>query len=261
MENGKKAKAPSQTLAKALRILDVFNTQRPEWGIREIGRELNINPTTVYRLVTTLHHAGYLDQDPDTQRYTLGPRVVGLASIYNHQNPLPSIATRVFESYADRFEHNFYLGTLRDYKVVYLAALDGRGPIKVVVEFGGTTSLHTTALGKVLLAFQEDDFIDEFLESRQLDAFTPRSLQSAESVWEEVRKIRRVKYAVNDGEHYQDVAAVGAPLFDHNGEIKLGVSLAYPRHLIQEARLNVDELVPLMQEVTEAVATRVGLEI
>jgi len=260
MKNKHTKNQPSQTLAKALRIIELFSVHQSDWGIREIGRKTDINPTTVYRLVTTLHNFGYLDQNPETQRYSLGPSVVHLASIYMHHNPLPLIATQVFESYSDRFEYNFYLGTLREYKVVYLAVLDGRGPIKVVVEPGGTTTLQTTALGKVLLAFQNDDFINTFLETTSLDSYTSRSLQTPGAVWEEVSQIRQLKYAINDGEHYEDVGAVGVPIFDHSGEVKLGISFAYPRHLIQEKRLRIKEMVPLLQEMAGVIALRSGLE-
>ena len=260
MKNNDTKKQPSQTLAKALRIMELFTIQQSELGIREIGRKLSINPTTVYRLVTTLQNSGYLDQNPETQRYSLGPSLVHLASLYMHHNPLPLIATQVFESYSDKFEYNFYLGTLREYKVVYLAVLDGRGPIKVVVEPGGTTTLQTTALGKVLLAFQDDAFINAFLESTSLDSFTSRSLETPEAVWKEIDEIRHRKYAINNGEHYKDVGAVGVPIFDHSGEVKVGISFAYPRHLIQEKRLRIEEMIPLLQEMADVIARRSGLE-
>ena len=249
----------SQTLAKAIQILENFTPDNPEWGIRELGRDLDINPTTVYRLVSTLRSSGYLEQNAQTQRYTLGPKVVKLARLYTHLNPLPIVAHKIFEQYSNRFEYNFYLGRLSHYEVIFLAVLDGRGPIQVVVETGGSTTLHSTALGKVLMAFQDDAFVDEFIANTELSALTPRSITDPVQLRAQIEEIRVQKYAVNNGEHYDDVGAIGVPVFEQSGRVQLGVSLAYPRHLIQKDHIEIDRLIDLAQEIAEEIGARAGL--
>lgn len=249
---------PNQNLTKALQILDTFSAKRPEWGIRELGRELGINPSTVYRLVTTLYQAGYLERNAENLTYSLGPKVMKLANLYAHINPLPALARKVFESYAHRFEHNYYLGSLVHYEVVYLAVLDGQGPIKVFVEPGGTTGIHTTAIGKVLLAFKQDDFIRRFLEESKLTRYTPRSIVDPDRLWEQIRAIRQQSYAINDGEQYDEVGAVGVPVYDSKGHVNMAVSLAYPRHLIYGKSLRLDELISLANEVAREIEMRIG---
>jgi DNA-binding IclR family transcriptional regulator len=248
---------PNQTLAKGILVLESFTSEHPEWGIRQLARELGINPATVYRLVATLHNAGYLEKDEETQRYRLGPRVMKPAAYYAHENPLPDIGRSVFESFADRFEYNFYFGTLsRRFEVVYLAVLDSRGPIKIVVEPGGSISLHSTALGKTLLAYQDHDYIAEFLESQLLARYTPRSITDPQQIWDQLRQIRHDGFAVNDGERFDEVAAVGVPVFGRDGLVKSAVSLAYPRHLSGIPSLQVNRLVQLAREVAEEIALR-----
>jgi DNA-binding IclR family transcriptional regulator len=248
----------NQSLSKALRILDAFSADRPEWGIRELGRELGINPTTVYRLVSTLHRAGYLEQNTQTQAYMLGPRVMKLAGVYTHFNPLSEIARKVFESFSDRFVHNFYLGRLVDYEVIYIAALEGRSPIRVVVEPGGTASIYSTALGKVLLAYQPDTFIHAYLKRTQLVAYTPKTCVKPEQLWEQIETIRKVGFAVNNGEHFEDIGAVGIPLEGPGGQIRVGISLTYPLHLIHENRLRIEHLVQLAYEIRAEISRRYG---
>jgi DNA-binding IclR family transcriptional regulator len=247
-----------QTLARALQILEVFSMERPEWGIRELGRELGINLATVLRLVTTLQQAGYLERNPKTQRYALGSTVVKLASLYTYHNPLPKVGRKVFESYADRFEHNFYLGTLRQYEVVYLAVLDGRGPLTVQMTPGGTIALHTTALGKVLLAFQSDEFIQRFIKEHDLQLYSARSITNPDLLWAQIQDIRRQGVAINNGEHFDDIAAVGAPVYDQLGQVMAGVSLAFPRFLISEQRLSAEDLIPLVRQIAAEITEYAG---
>lgn len=249
---------PSQTLAKAMAILDAFSDEQPERGIRELGRELGINSATVYRLVTTLSGAGYLEQDPETQRYSLGPKFLRLANLYALHNPISVVTRKVFESYADRFEHNFYLSKLSNFEVVYLAVLDGRGPIRIVVEAGRRAALHATATGKLLLAYCDDDYIGQFLEVTELKAYTPRTVTDGTRLWQQLEEIRRREYAINDGEYYEDVGAVSVPLFDSRTQSTLGVCLAYPRHLVIQERVSVEELIPLAREIAEEIGRRMA---
>lgn len=246
--------APSQTLAKGLQILEVFNTERPTWGIRELARELEMTPATVARLVATLVGAGYLERDPETQRYALGPAVVKLANLYMHLNPLPHYARKIFESYSDRFDYNFYLGTLNGYQVVYLAVLDGRGRIKLVVEPGGSTGLHSTALGKALLAHQNDEFIEAFVRSSHFRPYTDTTINDAETLWAQLREIRRSGYSTNNGEHFADIGSVAAPVFNRQRRALAAVSLAYPRNLAPEQSLDPRRLIPIVKEIAERIS-------
>jgi DNA-binding IclR family transcriptional regulator len=245
-----------QSLAKAIQVLDAFDNSHQEWGIRELSRQIGVNPTTVYRIVNTLSNAGYLEQDADTSRYSLGPKVMRLANLYLHHNPLPNIANQVFETFADRFQYNFYLGTLNNFQLVYLAVYDGRGPIKIVVETGGIISVHTTAMGKVLLAHQDDDYIHRFLETVPMVRYTSRSITTKEGIWEQIDKIRQQGYALNDGEHYEEVGAVGVPVFNHPTRVTMAVALAYPRQLEQDHRIEINSLVDLAHEVASEIALR-----
>lgn len=242
---------PSQTLAKGLLILEAFSPKRRHWRVRELARELDLSPATVVRLVTTLQNSGYLEQDPVTQRYSLGPMVMRLGNLYAYHNPLTTLARKTFEKYTDKFDYNFYLGKLSRYQVIYMAALDGRGPIKVVVEPGGTTGLHSTALGKVLLAFQDESYIEEFLHSNHLIRYTPNSITDAERLWQQIEQIRQTGYALNNGEHFEDVGAVGAPVLNQSREVVAGVSLAYPRPMIQDGRIDPLSLVGLVKQIAD----------
>lgn len=243
---------PSRTLAKGLLILEAFSIHKPEWGVRELARELNMSPATVARLLATLQNMGYLEQFSGTQQYRLGPMAMRLGNIYAHHNPLPTQAQNIFEQYVDRFAYNFYLGILDRDEVIYLAALDGRGPIKVVVSPGGATGLHSTALGKVLLAYQGDDYIRQIISSG-LGSHTPNTVTHAEDLWGQINEIRTLGYAINIGEQFEDIGAVGVPVRNTYGDVVAGVSLAYPQVLIQNGNLDLNEIIELAKEVGDAV--------
>lgn len=249
---------PSQTLARGLLILEKFSSQRSEWGVRELGRELELNPATVHRLVTTLANVGYLEQDRESQRYTLGPKVMRLAELYTVHNPISSIARKIFKHYSTRFPYNFYLGKLFGFEIVYLAAYDGQAPIKVVVEPGATIALHSTAIGLSLLAFQDEEYIKAFFEQERMEQYTNATMTDRRALGKRLLRIRRQKYAINRGEHYEDVGAVGTPIIKPEKPVTYGVSMAYPQHLVTEGRIDVPELIELTQQMAAEIGERIG---
>ncbi len=257
MNPPRETEPPNKSLAKALEILDAFSTEHPERGIHELGRELGINPTTVYRVVRTLYNAGYLEQNKQTLNYALGPEVLKLANIYTYHNPLPLVARRVFESYAARFEHNFFLATLSRYEVIYLAVMDGKGPIKVAVTPGFSLPLHSNALGKLLLAYKDKAYVQEFINKNTLETFTPRTVSQPDALLAQLEQIRQQGYAVNDGEQFDEIGAVAVPLYGPNLKpVNLAVSLTYPRQFLLEGRLKLDELLELGREIADEIAQR-----
>jgi IclR family KDG regulon transcriptional repressor len=257
VKNTPDEKQLNQTVAKVLEVLDGFSGEHKERGIRELGRELGLNPTTVFRIVRTLCNAGYLDQNKADRSYSLAPKVLRLAYSYSYHNPLPTVAKKVFESFSHKFDHNLYLGTLNQFEAIYLAVLVGRSPLNIMVEPGQSFPLHSTAMGKVLLAHAEDSYIQEFLKKVPLRAFTPRTLSTPQALLQQLEEIREKGYAINDGEQYDAIGAVGVPLYKPGDPpVNLVVSLTYPRHLVYEGHLNIEEMIALGREIVSEIAKR-----
>jgi IclR family KDG regulon transcriptional repressor len=257
MEKNIKRELKKTSLTKAIQILESFTIEKPKWGIRELGRSLNMTPATVHRLVSTLSAVGFLEQDSETQRYTLGPKLIKLASIYTIVNPLPNIAQKIFEKYSSKFAYNFYLGKLNNFELVYISVLDGRGPIRIVVEPGVSTTLHSTALGKVLLAYQDEKYIEDFVNNIPLIAYTSRSITDPIQLRAHLKQIKEQRYAQNIGEHYDEIGSVAVPIIEKSGRVQFGVSLAYPRQLIPNDSVCVDELVELAREIADEILIRI----
>jgi DNA-binding IclR family transcriptional regulator len=105
------------------------------------------------------------------------------------------------------------------------------------------------------LALQTDEFIQEYIAATGLPAYTPQTITGAADLWRAVRAVRDQQYAINNGEHYQDVGAVGVPIVDPDGRVTKAISLAYPQHLVDSGRLQVDALVSLAREIAQDIAS------
>ena len=252
--------AKNKSLARALSALDLFSGSDISWGIRELAREMNSDPATVYRTLATLSHSGYLEKDPINNRYRLGPKVLMLAGSYSEQNPVQAVAKKVFERYSQNFTHNFYLGQLFGDEVIYIAVKEGHGPIKISVSQGASIALYSTALGKVLLAYQDNDFIDEYIKRTDFLSYTPQTITEPEELMNSIYEIRALGYAINHGERHPDIGSIGVPLLYKNHKTNLAVSIAYPQHLVNEKKLNLESLVDLTREITSEINRRTSIQ-
>lgn len=246
----------NQTLARGLSILDAFTREKSEWGVRELGRAYGINPTTVYRLTTTLCDLGYLERSRSTQRLRLGPKIVQLASTYRAQNDLATIARTVFEKFSHRFQHAFFLGVINDFQVAYIGVLESRAPLRVSIEPGGTFTLYSTAMGKMLLASSDDEFISRYLKRFRLQALTPSTITDVRLLRRQLAEIREQGYAVNRGELHEDIGGLAVPVYDTTGEVIAGMGFGFPLHYVDTGRLSLPDLIELGREISTEITER-----
>lgn len=252
-------KAPTETgnqsLIRGLRILEAYTATKQSWGVRELGRELDINAATTYRLIATLAGRGYLEQNPETQKYHLGPKVVQLAANYATQNSLIEIGLRVFARYEAQFPYNFYIGVMSSDEVIYVAVYESRGPLKITTEPGQSVSLYGSALGKLLLANESDEFIHALLARKPVTRITPQTVSDEKELMRQIRQIRKLGYAVNRGEIYSEIAAVATPIRNHEGSVIAGLSLSFPLHYLDTKKLDLDEIISLGQTIADEIST------
>jgi DNA-binding IclR family transcriptional regulator len=249
-----KKPADSQSLSRGLKILEAYTAEKQSWGIRELGRKLEIDPATIYRLVATLATRGYLEKNLETQKYHLGPKVVRLAANYSMHNSLVEIAHRVFAKHARSFPYNFYLGIMRNNEVIYIALYESRGPLKITTEPGETVSLPSSAIGKILLASKSDEFIRKFLAQKPLKQLTPLTITRERELFRQIKQIRKLGYAINRGEIYPEIAAVAAPINGPDGAVIAGLSLGFPLHYLDTKKLYLDDVIAITQSAADEIS-------
>lgn len=251
-------KSPSepgnQSLLRGLKILEAYTSKKQSWGVRELGRELDINAATTYRLISALASRGYLEQNAETQKYHLGPKVVQLAANYSMQNSLIEIGLRVFAKYEQQFPYNFYIGVMSNDEVIYVAVHESRGPLKIMTEPGQSVSIYASALGKLLLANESDEFIKTMIAGKPVKKITPLTVADERELMRQIRQIRKLGYAINRGEIYAEIASVATAVRGLDGSVIAGVSLSFPLHYIDAGKIKLKDVIELAQQVGDEIS-------
>lgn len=229
-----KGSSRSQSAARALQILLLLAEENEPLGVREIARRLKVASSIAQRYITTLAEWDFVERAPDGQKYKIGYRAFQVGQSYVAKNRLQEVSLSELRRMAEKDEINAYLGVLRDRSVIYLEALQSRGPIAITSAPGTRGELHATAFGKALLADLSDEEVAAQLGSEPYVSKTPKTKTTFAQVIQDIREVRRLGYAISDGENLPSVFAVGAVIRDRTGRAVAAISGALPRSDMQD---------------------------
>src|SRR6266480_1074234 len=194
-----KANYVIQSVSHALDVLEQFAGDAEELGVTELSKRLRLHKNNVFRLLATLESRGYIEQNRATENYRLGVRC----------QARPIMAELVRQA-----RETTYLAVLRRAAVVPVEVIEADRPVRIVSQLGEALPLHATAAGKAHLAFEREDELRALVPDG-LPRFTERTIVDRQALLQQLRAVTANGYAVDLGEHLEDVRAVAAPVRDY----------------------------------------------
>jgi IclR family transcriptional regulator, pca regulon regulatory protein len=215
-----------EALAKGLRILSLFDEQRPSWRVSDLAIAAGLPMPTAYRVVMTLTSEGYLDHLPSGE-YRPGVRTLTLGMAALRSLDLVGIATPKLTDLGQRMGETVNLAVLTGDRVLYLVRLRNSDLVTANIQVGSTLPAVHASIGKLLLAYLDEDD----LEARITDASFavnsgPNAKLSLAELREELRAIREQGWAMQDEELAYGLRSVAGPIIGPAGSVVAGVNLA-----------------------------------
>ncbi|MBC7224453.1 MAG: IclR family transcriptional regulator [Anaerolineae bacterium] len=234
------------SVVRAARLLKTFSRERPELGITELANLLNLPPSSVYRLVSSLESEGLMEQDPTTGKYRLSLELFLLGAQVLNQVGLGESSLPFLRRLAEESGETVNMGILRNGRVVYLHKVDSPKVIRASFAIGDQAPAHCTAIGKVLLAYLSDREVEELVRQHPLEKWGPNTITSLEALKEELQRTRERGYSLDDEEFAPNIRCIGAPVRDHLGQVVAGIAISGPAH-----RLSLERLEELREPILE----------
>jgi DNA-binding IclR family transcriptional regulator len=238
-----------RSLARGLEILDLLGGSREDVGVTELAALLGVDKASASRLVATLARRGFLEKDPATRRYRLGPKLIALGRRQLSRLPLHDVAAPFLRALMERTGECAHLGVAAQGRVLYVGQVESPATLRVNVHIGQTAPLHCTALGKAILAFGGAEIPE------RLERFTPRTITSAVRLARDVASARQKGYAVDDEEFDPGVRCLAAPVFDH-AQVAGAIGISGPTTRMSNRRLPA--LARNVMEVAGELSERMG---
>jgi IclR family transcriptional regulator, acetate operon repressor len=197
-------------------------------NLNEVTVSTGVPKSTVFRILSTLHHLGYVVRDEAKRTYAISPNLADLANDTASAEALRHAALPYMLSLRDEFGETVNLGRLHLDKVVYLEVVPSEYALRLNERPGASVWAHASAMGKCILADAPLDVVAAILDHRKLPALTPHTITDAEEFRHELRRVKERGYAFDREETTLLATCVAAPIRDAPGRAVAGMSISGP---------------------------------
>ncbi|XKM12619.1 IclR family transcriptional regulator [Orbaceae bacterium ac157xtp] len=190
----------------------------------QIFQGLNLPQSSTSTLLASLVANGLLRQNDG--KYFLGLLMYEFGNKAVEQFDIGELAIEPLHYLRDKTNLACHLGVLDSNSAIYLAKVESPNAITIKSWLGKRLSLHSSALGKVLLAWLPDEHIDNLIPNEDLPVVTPSTITTKTAFKDELKKVRQKGWAFDNCEDCEGVTCIAAPVFDRNGFVVGAISVS-----------------------------------
>ncbi|MGE0803410.1 MAG: IclR family transcriptional regulator [Lautropia sp.] len=213
--------------ARTLAIFETFGAERRPLSLSELARLADIPVSSCHSLMRTLERRGFLHFLSAREAYPTR-KMLDVATAINAHDPIALRLAPALAALRDETGETVILGSRQGNAALYLLVLESAQTVRYTARAGEHKPLHSSSIGKVLLAEMAPDDLDSWISNDPLKRATPQTITSARQLKRDLEESRLRGWFVTRGENVTDVMAIAAPL--HFGGITLGVAIAGPMH-------------------------------
>ncbi|MFB7517107.1 IclR family transcriptional regulator [Streptomyces sp. NPDC056144] len=201
-----------QSLERAAAMLRLLAGGERRLGLSDIASSLGLAKGTAHGILRTLQAEGFVEQDAASGRYQLGAELLRLGNSYLDVHELRARALVWTDDLARSSGESVHLGVLHKQGVLIIHHVFRPDDSRQVLEVGAMQPLHSTALGKVLSAY--DPVAHSEAVEVEREAFTPRTTTDLAEFEALLDMTRARGWAADAEETWEGVASVAAPIHD-----------------------------------------------
>lgn len=232
-----------ESVRKALNILQIFSSERPDMSISDISRELKMTYSTVYRLLATLEDSNFLYRNPRNSKYSLGPVIPVLNSNYVEHFAIKEIAMPYLELIMKNLGETaiiFVVKSVKNNSRICIARVESNHTLRSTTKVNDVLMLTRGSSGLVLVAnlpIKDQEYLVKLDPTLTLDM---------------LKKIREDGYVFNDSGRVEGTAGIAVPVFDGDGKLlaSIGISGASYRFNKKDIQPRAEFLKKCSAEIT-----------
>jgi len=249
-----KAYADVQSVARASRVLIAF-ADADTLGPTEVAAITGLHKSVAHRLLATLASNGLLMKVPQTGQYALGPFMARLNPREGGNAALARAAAPYLQKVAEDAGETVSMCVIEGTSGLCIDKVESKQSMRFTVMTGETYPLNAGCIGKVLLAFQTEQFIEALIQKKALTRYTENTITDSGRLRTELEKIRRLGHGFSDSEITPMSRSVGAPVYSANGSVIASMAISAPTFRMP------DEKVPVLVSLVTEQAARLSREL
>lgn len=237
---------PMNVVVRALDVLSCLAEERSGMTLQQLHEVLDIPLGSLHRLLGTLEQSRFVSRSQRTKRYTLGPAARRLGSTDAEQTgiiPTPAPITRA----ARQSTESVFITRILDDRVICTSLVESIHHLRLFVRPGQEMPLHAAASARIILAHREPSFVERLLTNAPRDAYTGMTIREVNRIINHLAEARRQGFDVCDSELDPDVWAIAAPIYEEDGRVESGVTLAAAARRMESPTRRADVTLMVLQ--------------
>ncbi|MEO6588166.1 MAG: IclR family transcriptional regulator [Pyrinomonadaceae bacterium] len=250
----------SNAVERALSIIETVSESGRGMSNSDLSRRLKIPKSSASYILRVLEKRAYLHRDLHG-KYRLGLKLMSLTGDALMHLDVREVAKPVLEDFLKKSRlPEAHLAILDNGRAVYIEKVENeKSFIKMGIWIGHRLPIHTTAIGKVLVAQMPEKEIVKILELRGMEKKTRKSITSKQKFLQEMKKVKEYGFAIDNEENADGVRCIAAPIFDSNGNVTAALGTSGTILHIDETHL--PKIVELVRKSANQVSRQIGFNI
>jgi len=248
------SKPSNPAIRKAMIVLEALAASREPQRFTDLMQSTGMAKASLHRQLAVLQEERLVSLDDESRTYQLGLRLLALTYDSNGHHAIRRFADPELQELSLATAETIHLAVLDGTEVVYVSKAESTQKVRMYSDVGLRAPVYCTGVGKALLAFRSAADQRRIVERIDFQRFTDTTITSAEALLAELDLIRERGYAIDDGEHEEDIRCAAAPVLGQHGDSVAAISISAPAY---RADAELPAWVGLVQRAAGHVSDRV----
>ena len=224
--------------------------------LSRIAQRVDLAPSTVHRLLTTLEQERYVRFDADRRLWSVGVQTFVAGGAFLQSRSLIAVARPYMRALMEECGESVNLAIEDDCEAIYVHQVERRSTMRPPARAGARVRLHCSGVGKALLSAMSEKHLENALPGEGMPRLTANTIVSRSMLRDDVAQARERGFAVDDEEHVVGLRCVATPVFDEFGEAMAALSISGPTTCISPDRIS--HLADLARRKANEITARLG---
>lgn len=218
---------PATSIGKVCRVLNEFR-DRPCMGVTDLARRTQLLPSDVHRILASLKSFGFVEQNQETKTYRLGVALLKLGLTVFQRNELSGTARPLLLRLSQELESTAHLAIFdcKELDIFLAEQIDHSNEVPFKAKFGAPTGAHCTALGKAIMADQDPEIVNRYLEKHGMKRSTHHTITHLAEFRAALVQTQEQGYGLDLEEYAEGACCLGASIRDWTGATVGAISIS-----------------------------------
>jgi DNA-binding IclR family transcriptional regulator len=225
-------------------------------GVSELSNQLGIKPSSMHRFLAVLTKLGYVQKNANSGKYFATLKIFQLGVSVRNKLSLISIARPYMEELGEMLKEAVNIAVFAQNSVVVIDRVQSPATLPTNIIVGQHLPAYCTAFGKILLAAMSAKELARYLKTVTLKPLTAQTITQAPALREELKKISKNGYAIDNRELDENIRCLSGPIRDESGKVVAALSFSGPTTRVNMVRLKT--YIKTMTDISEEISQKLG---